>query len=53
MRYYATVHFHTLVIYADGVKVAEIPRDQFPALIVGMAKALGDRPRVDMTAPME
>lgn len=33
-RYYATVHFRTLMIHADGVLVAEIPRDQFPALIV-------------------
>jgi hypothetical protein len=45
----AAVHFDTLCVWRDGKLVAEIPRDDFPALIVGMAKALQERKPVDMT----
>lgn len=43
MSDYATVHFQTLMVYSNGKLVAEIPRDQFPQIIVGMAKALQGR----------
>ena len=52
-RDYATVHFHTMMIYSNGKLVAEIPVDQFPQIIVGMAKALQERPRVNMAGPLE
>jgi hypothetical protein len=53
MADYATVHFRTMMVYRDGKLVAEIPVDQFPQIIVGMAKALQERKPVDMAAPLE
>ena len=48
----AAVHFNVLCVWRDGKLVAEIHLDDFPALIVGMAKALQSRPRMETNSPI-